>query len=187
MPSALAMTRSSGVVMNPRTRSAFAPTYIVETWMIAMSLRGYCRTLSARIDCRPAIRMTRLTTTARTGRLTNRSVSRISVVLRLRSRLVTGLNLVVDYNRSTVAKLENAGGHNLCRRLKTRDNRNLIATRRADFHKLLAHTAIGLAFRILHLFDHVDGISVWRIADGRSGQGHGSLAGTQLNFRLDEH
>ena len=31
MPSALAMTRSSGVVMNPRTRSALAPTYAVDT------------------------------------------------------------------------------------------------------------------------------------------------------------
>ena len=40
-----------------------------------MSLRGYCRTLSARIDCSPAIRITRLTTIARTGRLTNRSVN----------------------------------------------------------------------------------------------------------------
>ena len=78
MPSALAMTRSSGVVMNPRTRSALAPTYAVETRTTAMSLRGYCLTLSARIDCSPAIRITRLTTIARTGRLTKRSVNRIS-------------------------------------------------------------------------------------------------------------
>src|SRR5918992_4486848 len=77
MPSALAITRSSGVVMNPRTRSAFAPMYAVVTRTTAMSLRGYCRTLSARIDCSPAMRMTRLTTIARTGRLTNKSVSRI--------------------------------------------------------------------------------------------------------------
>src|SRR4029079_376417 len=40
MPSALAITRSSGVVMNPRTRSALAPTYAVETLTTAMSLRG---------------------------------------------------------------------------------------------------------------------------------------------------
>ena len=45
--------------------------------MTAMSLRGYCRTLSARIDCKPAIRMTRLTTIARTGRFMKRSVNRI--------------------------------------------------------------------------------------------------------------
>ena len=41
MPSALAITRSSGVVMKPRTRLAFAPTYTVVTRTIAMSLRGY--------------------------------------------------------------------------------------------------------------------------------------------------
>ncbi len=46
MPSALAMTRSSGVVMKPRTRSALAPVYTVDTRTTAMSLRGYCRTLS---------------------------------------------------------------------------------------------------------------------------------------------
>ena len=75
MPSALAITRSSGVVMNPRTRSALAPTYTVVTCTTAMSLRGYCRTLSERIACNPAIRMTRFTTIASTGRLTNKSVN----------------------------------------------------------------------------------------------------------------
>src|SRR5262249_6776293 len=42
---------------------------------MAMSLRGYCRTLRERIDWRPAIRITRFTTIARTGRLTKRSVN----------------------------------------------------------------------------------------------------------------
>src|SRR5215813_5745781 len=40
-----------------------------------MSLRGYWRTLRERIDWSPAIRITRLTTIARTGRLTKRSVN----------------------------------------------------------------------------------------------------------------
>src|SRR5262245_9703025 len=40
-----------------------------------MSLRGYWRTLSDRMDCSPAMRMTRLTTMASTGRRTKRSVS----------------------------------------------------------------------------------------------------------------
>src|SRR5215813_8899375 len=111
MPSALAMTRSSGVVVKPRIRSAFAPTYTVETRTIAISLRGYCRTLSDRMDCSPAMRITRLTTIERTGRLTNKSVKRISTVLRLRSRFVFRLNLVVDENRRTIAQLEDTGGH----------------------------------------------------------------------------
>src|SRR5579862_1712296 len=75
MPSALATTRSIGVVTNPRTRSAFAPTYTVVICTTAMSLRGYCRTLNERIAYNPAIRMTRLTTIASTGRFTNRSVN----------------------------------------------------------------------------------------------------------------
>ena len=61
--------------MKPRTRSAFAPTYTVETAMTAVSLLGYWRTESDRIDCNPAIRITRLTQIARTGRLMKRSVS----------------------------------------------------------------------------------------------------------------
>src|SRR5262245_33080142 len=128
MPSALAITRSSGVVIKPRTRSAFAPTYTVETRTTAMSLRGYCRTLSARIDCRPAIRMIRLTTIARTGRLTKRSVSRILTILRLRGRLVAGLDFIVDKNGRTVSKLEHTGTDDFVTRLETGDNRDLIAT-----------------------------------------------------------
>src|SRR5439155_7233409 len=75
MPSAEAMTRSSGVVMNPRTRSALAPTYAVVTVMAAFSLRGYWRTLSERIACTPAMAMIRLTTMAMTGRRMKRSVN----------------------------------------------------------------------------------------------------------------
>ena len=72
--SAAAMTRSSGVVMKPRTRFALAPTYTVVTVMVAFSLRGYWRTWSVRIACRPAMMMTRLTTAASTGRRMKRSV-----------------------------------------------------------------------------------------------------------------
>src|SRR5262245_56821178 len=133
MPSALAMTCSSGVVMKPSTRSALAPTYTVATRTTAMSLRGYWRTLSARIDCRPAMRITRLTTIARTGRLTKRFVNRmVLTVLRLRSRAVGRLNLVVDHNGCAVAKFEHAGGDDLFRRFDAREHFDLIATRRTD-------------------------------------------------------
>src|SRR2546421_824903 len=40
-----------------------------------MSLRGYWRTLIVFIACNPAMRMTKLTTIARTGRLMKRSVN----------------------------------------------------------------------------------------------------------------
>src|SRR5512134_796150 len=80
MPSAAAMTRSSGVVMKPRTSSALAPTYTVVTVMAAFSLRGYCRTLSERMAWRPPIRTTRLTTSASTGRRMKRSVKRMRAI-----------------------------------------------------------------------------------------------------------
>src|SRR5918995_298849 len=128
MPSALAITRSSGVVMNPRTRSAFAPTYTVDTRTTAMSLRGYCRTLSARTDCSPAIRMTRLTTMARTGRLMKRSVNRIdgsSVVFRPWRRIVAGLNRVVHEDGHPVSEFEHARCHHLVARVDAGQYRHL--------------------------------------------------------------
>src|SRR5262249_43939211 len=155
MPAALAITRSSGVVMKPRTRSALAPTNAVVTLTTAMSLRGYCRTLSARIACTPAIRITRLTTIARTGRLTNRSVNRILAFLRLGSRLVLRLNFIVDDNGSAVPKLEGARRHDLFFGFDAGQHGNLIASRRTELHKLLAYAAIGSAFRIFEIFNDV--------------------------------
>src|SRR5207244_11412806 len=67
MPSEAAITRSSGVVMKPRTRSAVAPTYAVVTVMAAFSLRGYWRTFSERIACTPVMTISKLTTMARRG------------------------------------------------------------------------------------------------------------------------
>jgi len=49
--------------------------------MAAISLRGYWRTLIVFIACNPAMRMTKLTTIASTGRLMNRSVKDFIAVL----------------------------------------------------------------------------------------------------------
>src|SRR5215472_5248466 len=100
MPSALATTRSIGVVTNPRTRSASAPTYTVVIWITAMSLRGYCRTLNDRIACSPAIRMTRFTTIANTGRLTNKSVNFMSASQNLEKEKPPGTPLLAAVVRS---------------------------------------------------------------------------------------
>src|SRR5262249_25124044 len=162
--------------MKPRTRSAFAPTYVVDTRTIAMSLRGYCRTVSARMDCRPAIRITRLTTIARTGRLTNRSVNRILAVLRLRRLLVIRLNLVVDENGSAVAKFKDSGSHDLFTRLDTGKYRDLIAAGGSQLDKLLAHTAVRVPVRIFKVFDDEYGIPVGRVADRGCRHGHGQPA-----------
>src|SRR5262245_51241072 len=153
--------------MKPRTRSAFAPTYAVETRTTAMSLRGYCRTLRARIDCRPAMRITRLTTIARTGRLTNKSVNRILTILRFRSRLVLRLNLVVDNNGRAVAKFEDSGGDDFFSRFDSFNDGDLIAARGAELHELLPYGEVLFSFRILQVLDDEHGISVGRIADRR--------------------
>src|SRR6185503_12538017 len=137
MPSALAITRSSGEVMKPRTRLAPAPMYAVVTRTTAESLRGYWRTLSERIDWSPAIRITRLTTIERTGRRTKRSVNFISAVLRLRRRAVARLHLVVDHDRGAVAELEHARGHDLLAGFHAGGDRHLVAAAIAELHELL--------------------------------------------------
>src|SRR4029077_6391163 len=150
MPSALAITRSSGVVMKPRTRSAFAPTYTVVTCTTAISLRGYCRTLSERIDCRPAIRITKLTTIARTGRFMNKSVNFMLcprlAIRRFRSWIVLRLNLIVDCDGSAIAQLEHARGHHLVPRIYAGYNRHLVTAGPVYFYKLLPHAPIRLSF-----------------------------------------
>src|SRR5258706_3564790 len=167
MPSALAITRSSGVVMKPRTRFAFAPVYTVTTLTTAMSLFGNCRTLSERIDWMPAIRITRLTTIARTGRLMKRSVSFMcrssrlrSAVFRLRRRAVAGLDLVVDQDRRAVAQLEDARRHHLGTGREARHDRDLVAAADAQLHELLRDTAVLLPLRARQLLHDEDGVAV---------------------------
>src|SRR5262249_904314 len=152
-----------------------------------MSLRGYCRTLSERIDCRPAMRMTKLTTIDRTGRLTNKSVMRISAILRLRSPLVGRLILVVDENRRTVAKLEHAGCDDLLSWLPTRENRDLIAACGTELYKLLPYPAVCLPIRILEVLDDVYRIAIRRIADRRRRKRYCRPVCAQHNLRLHEH
>src|SRR5689334_2313737 len=131
MPSAEAMTRSIGVVMKPRTRSALAPTYTVVTVIAAFSLLGYCRTFSERTACSPAMRMTRLTTIATIGRRMKRSVKRMEV--RPRSRLAVGRprqlfsgrrERVVDEHGHAVLELEGSVADDLFSRLEARDHRD---------------------------------------------------------------
>src|SRR5271167_503268 len=116
MPSAAAIERSSGVVMKPRTRSALAPTYTVRTVTVALSSRGYWRTLSDRIAWIPAMMITRFKTMARTGRRTKTSVNftrRASAIFGMGRELGLRLHRVVHRDGSAVAQLERAGGHHL--------------------------------------------------------------------------
>src|SRR5262249_11837200 len=115
MPSAAAMDRSSGVVTNPRTRLASAPTYTVRTAIVALSMRGYWRTLMLRTARIPVISMTRLTTTASTGRRTKRSVNRTctSSVRRIGRKLGSYLDVVVHDDARPISELESPSSDDL--------------------------------------------------------------------------
>src|SRR3954470_1846299 len=85
-----------------------------------MSLRGYCRTFSDEIAWRPAIKITRLTTSARTGRRMKRSVKVFtkmeSTVGRFRRELRLGREFVVDDDVHAVAQFKDAGAYDLLAR-----------------------------------------------------------------------
>ena len=78
MPSALAISRSSGVVMKPWIRSASAPKYVVLMLTTALRISGYWRTFNSLKARSPNSRMNRLTTSASTGFLMKRSVNFMS-------------------------------------------------------------------------------------------------------------
>src|SRR4051812_45092589 len=119
MPSAAAMTRSSGVVMNPRTRSALAPTYAVRTVTVALSSFGYWRTLSVRIAWSPAMMTTRFTTIAGTGGLTKMSVNfpGTPAVFGLGGELRLDFDVVVPDDAPAVAQFEGPRRHHFLARL----------------------------------------------------------------------
>src|SRR5206468_4167492 len=182
MPSAEAMTRSSGVVMNPRTRSALAPMYAVVTVMAAFSLRGYWRTLSERIACTPAMTMMRFTTMARTGRRMNRSVifilrSARSAIDRVGGELGGGRQIVAHHHGAAVPQLERSARHHRLARGEARSHRHQIAPALSEPHELL----LGDEGRLLpglrrRLFQGEHGISVRRVEDGRRrNHQHGTL------------
>src|SRR5882724_4759243 len=151
-----------------------------------MSLRGYCRTARVRIDCTPAIRMIRLTTIARTGRLTKRSVNFMSVVLGPRRGAVARLRLVVHQDGRAVSQLEGARGHDLRAGGDARQDRDLIPARAAELDHLLPDPFVAGAGRSLHLFDDVDRIAVRRVADRGGGQDDAALLGVEVRADGDE-
>src|SRR3954464_4410956 len=100
--------------------------------MTAMSLFGYCRTVSDLYDCRPMKRITRLTTVATTGRRMKRSVNFMFLRFRrLRVELVAGLHTVVDLDGRAVLQAEDAGGGDLVAGLQAGEDGDLVATRGA--------------------------------------------------------
>src|ERR1700722_10711985 len=140
------MARSSGVVMKPRTRSAVAPPYAVLTVTDALSSFGYCRTLSDLIAWKPAMRTTRLTTMARTGRRTKMSVNFMGrlPVLRVRRELRVDLHLVVHDDALPVSQLQRAGADDILPRGHAIDDRHEVAARGPHPDELLPRDLRGL-------------------------------------------
>src|SRR6478672_5136616 len=146
MPSAAAIERSSGVVMKPRTRSAFAPTYAVRTVTVALSSFGYWRTFSVRMAWRPATMITRFTTIARTGLLMKMSVSFMrSPVLRLRGDVGLRALRVSQEDGRVVPQLERAAADDLLAGLHAVEDGDEVSARLAELHELLPRVLHGLA------------------------------------------
>src|SRR6266403_1153234 len=113
--------------------------------MAAISLRGYCRTLIVFIACKPAMRMTKLTTIARTGRRIKRSVKDFisisdvdfaSRIYRSWIQLRFRREIVVDYHRHSVPQLENTRANDCFTGFQTLGNRYEIAPSFAHAHNL---------------------------------------------------
>src|SRR6185503_11221271 len=141
--------------------------------MTAMSLLGYWRTLSERMACSPAMRITRLTTRARTGRLTKRSVNFkgfASVVFRLGGGLVPRLRLVPHEHGRARAQLEGARSHDLVAGLEPGEDGDLVAARASQLHELLLHALVVLAPGTVEVAHDEHGVSVGRVADRGRGQ-----------------
>src|SRR3954447_18303522 len=139
---------------------------------------------------RPAMRMTKLTTSARTGRLIKISVKLfISLgINRRRSELRFRRKIVIDGHRHAIAKLENSCADDRLARLQPRRYGDEVAARLADSHHLLTQSLSFLpCLGILLLLDHVNGITVRRVGDSRTGNDDGLLFFREYDFDLREH
>src|SRR5258708_1692131 len=117
---------------------------MVVTVTVAFSLCGYCRTVSERMAENPAIKITRLTTMARTGRRMNKSVKDFislpeikSTVRRIFRRLRH--DVVVNRHRRTVAEFEKPGAYDAITGFQSRQHAHRIAMRLSRADKLLPH------------------------------------------------
>src|ERR1700680_2605343 len=140
----------------------------------AFSVCGYWLTGRRPTDRKPSTRISRLMTTASTGRRMKRSVKFMapsSLFLRRRVLVVERLHAVVDAQRRAVLQFKLSArdhrrpfGHAL-------QNGDLIASRRprGDEHLLRLHFRV--AFRILLIGRDKHGCAVGVVGDGRLGKG----------------
>src|ERR1700690_1055687 len=145
--------------------------------------------------------MRRLTTIARTGRLTNKSVNFMRVphsllvefsfcltLFWVRFRAIRRLYSVIDLDRRGVTEPEDSGADDFVARIHSGRDCDLIAAAALDLYNLLAHTAISLTrLRVLHVGYDVHGVTVGRIVDGRRPQRNNVAGLPQRHLPLYVH
>ena len=136
-----------------------------------MSLRGYWRTDSERIDQQPRDQDHEVDDD-RQDRPPDEEVGELHQLSSgFGAGLFAGLDLVVHLDGGAVAELEDARGHDLLARPRAGDDGDLVAARAAELHELLPHAAVGRrrsgpsASR-----DDEDRVAVGRVADRRGRQ-----------------
>ena len=135
-----------------------------------MSLRGNCRTLSERIDCSPAIRITRLTTD-RQDRPANEEIGEFH-------QLSSGFGAGLFEGWTSLLTCTAAPGRSLNTPEVTTSSPGLTPDSTATWSPraaaqlddLLAHAAVGLAVGALDVLDDEHRIAVGRVVDRRGRQ-----------------
>src|SRR5216684_5257872 len=156
----------------------------------AFSVWGYWLIGKLPTDRNPSTRISRLMTTASTGRLMKRSVkfmARASAFLRRWVLVVQRLHAVVDAQRRAVLQFElPAGDHHrpLGQALQDRD---LISTRRPRGDEHLLRLELRIALRIFLVGRDEDGRAVGIVGDRRLGQSQIALLLACVDRSASEH
>src|SRR5258707_9005495 len=139
----------------------------------AFSVWGYWLTGKLPTDRKPSTRISRLMTTASTGRLMKRSVkfmARTSLFLRRWGLIVQRLHAVVDAQRRAVLQFELPAGDHHRPLGHTLQDRDLISSRRPGGDEHLLRLELRIAFRIFLVGRDEHGCAVGVVGDRRLGK-----------------
>src|SRR6516162_5464169 len=187
--------------MKPCIKSGDAPGYNVVTVIVVLDSLGYWRICKPVIALRPISRISRLTTSASTGRRMKMSVKDMSqaphgssivtgdiksVLSQSRWRLWRGI--AADRDLRSVLDFDLTRGDDLLARFDTLEDSHLPADPRPGFdrsaHRLEDRLAIGV---LAVLANHIDAIAVERVIDGGLRQHHDIGLQRQHHCGIDEH
>src|SRR3546814_7188824 len=117
MPLAVAMAWAMGVVTKPCITSCVAPGNAVSIVIVALSIRGYCRTGRLNVALTPTSRISRLTTIARMGRRIKMSVNAISAASSScgggHGHVRAGLDAKLPFRHHDIAGLQAPSDHSV--------------------------------------------------------------------------